>query len=210
MNTINSSNDKGMNAILKGVGLLIDEKSKNSSFDRTLSGLITQTNYETNTYTVKINGYEYRDVNSMIKANINDSVLIMCPQNQLSQMFIYGKIDNTDYSTLDIYKTNTTIMVQDTIKGIIKNSAVVSLKLEAGCMYMLYGISYNISTGAIVNNSVHSVYTSLITADTLATPTKLHGTTNLPFTVGTASNQTLTLTNLGSSYESHFTLQKIF
>ena len=56
MNTINSSNDKGMNAILKGVGLLIDEKSKNSSFDRTLSGLITQTNYETNTYTVKING----------------------------------------------------------------------------------------------------------------------------------------------------------
>ena len=41
--------------------------------------------------------YEYEDIMSMIKSEIGHTVVIMCPQNQLSQMFIYGEIDTTDY-----------------------------------------------------------------------------------------------------------------
>ena len=98
MNDIKSNNDKGMNAILKGVGLLIDEKSNQASFDKTLTGIVTEADYETNIYTVRINGYDYKNIPSTIKVSVNDGVMVMCPQNQLSQMFILGEIDTTDYS----------------------------------------------------------------------------------------------------------------
>ena len=35
---------------------------------------------------------------SMIRTYPNHTVVIMCPQNQLSQMFIYGGIDTTNYA----------------------------------------------------------------------------------------------------------------
>lgn len=207
---MNNNNDKGMNAILKGVGLLIDEKTSQSSFDKTVSGIITYADYETNTYSVRINGYDYQHIPSTIKVEVNDSVLVTCPQNQISQMFICSKIDNTNYLDKTRYASNTTIKVNDDIKGIITGTTTVSLQLTIGSAYMLYGASYTPSTGALGNNSIHVIYTSLLDADTLATPTKLHGTTSLPYTITVGTNQTLKLQNLGASYNAHFALQKIF
>ena len=95
---LNSSNEKGMQSIMKGMDYYISQNINNASFDKTFIGLVVDTDLETNTYTVKIDEYNYENVMSMIRAYINDTVIVMCPQNQLSQMFIYGKIDTTDYS----------------------------------------------------------------------------------------------------------------
>ena len=207
---MNNNNDKGMNAILKGVGLLIDEKTSQSSFDKTVSGIITYADYETNTYSVRINGYDYQHIPSTIKVNVNDSVLVTCPQNQISQMFICSKIDNTNYLDKTRYVSNTTIKVDNDIKGIITGTTTLSLQLTVGSAYMLYGASYTPSTGALGNNSIHVIYTSLLDADTLTTPTKLHGTSSLPYAITVDDNQTLKLQNLGANYNAYFALQKIF
>ena len=94
-----NQNQKGMSALLEGVDYLINKNIYSAGFDKTYIGLVVDTDLETNTYTVKINGYDYTNVMSTIRAYKNDTVIIMCPQNQLSQMFIYGKIDTTDYTT---------------------------------------------------------------------------------------------------------------
>ena len=213
MNKIISNNDKGMDAILQGIDLLIDERTKQSKFDRTLSGIVTNADYETNTYSVKINEYIYKDIPSTRKVNVNDSVLIKCPQNQISQMFIYDKIDTTDYIAMDeevYYDEDTTVKVDGDIKGILTGTTKLTLELKSGSIYMLYGALYTISTGALGNNSIHVIYTSLLDEATLTTPTKLHGTTNLPYTLTTATNQTLNIKNLGATYEAHFVLKKIY
>lgn len=95
---MNKRNEDGMSAIYKGIQYAIQQGIKEAPYDRTFIGLVTDTDLETNTYTVLIDGHEYNNIISMIRANINDTVIIMCPQNQFSQMFIYGKIDTTDYS----------------------------------------------------------------------------------------------------------------
>lgn len=99
MNNNAINNQKGMNALLNGVDYLINKNIYSAGFDKTYIGLVVDRNLEFNTYTVKINGYDYTNIISTIKADINDTVIVMCPQNQLSQMFIYGKIDTTDYTT---------------------------------------------------------------------------------------------------------------
>jgi hypothetical protein len=95
---IQRTNEDGMGAIFKGISYTMAHELKNAPFDKTYIGLVIDTDLETNTYTVRINDYDYQNVMSTIKADINDSVIILSPQNQLSQMFIYGKIDTTDYS----------------------------------------------------------------------------------------------------------------
>lgn len=212
MNGLTANNDKGMDAILQGVGLLIDSNNKKSPFDKTLSGIITKADYETNTYSVKINGYEYQNIISTIKVNVNDSVMVTCPQNQLSQMYISNKIDTTNYldTSPKVYTQDTTVKATEDIKGVLTDSVTLTLKLEAGCMYMLYGVSYTLSTGAVGNYSLHFIYPSLLDAGTLTVPVKLHGTSNLPFTVAQTTNQTLTLKNLGVAYNAHFALKKIY
>lgn len=214
MNKTIINNDKGMDAILQGVELLMDSKiNKQSPFDRTLSGMVTQADYETNTYCVKINGYEYKNINSTIKANVNDSVLIMCPQNQLSQMFIYDKIDTTNYLELDnptTYLQNTTIDVKGDMKGILTGTNILTFHFQTGCMYMLYGVSYTLSTGAVGNYSIHFIYPSLVPTANLTAPVKLHGTSNLPYTIAVAANQTMTIKGLGANYNTYFALQKIY
>lgn len=94
---INKNNADGMSAIYKGISYAIDKAIKDAPYDRTYIGFVTDADYETNTYTVRIDEYEYTDIMSMIKSEIGHTVVIMCPQNQLSQMFIYGEIDTTDY-----------------------------------------------------------------------------------------------------------------
>lgn len=91
-------NESGIKALLKGFAYTMKQVSKNAPYDKTYVGLITAVNTETNTYSVKINGHTYTDIMSMIRSYVGHTVVIMCPQNQLSQMFIYGEIDTTDYS----------------------------------------------------------------------------------------------------------------
>ena len=94
----NKDNENGMSAIYKGISYAIEKGIKDAPYDRTFIGLVVGTNLEMNTYTVRINEYDYTDVMSMIRTDVNHTVVVMCPQNQLSQMFIYGEIDTTDYS----------------------------------------------------------------------------------------------------------------
>jgi hypothetical protein len=210
---MNTNNDKGMNAILKGVGLVIDEKTKASSFDKTLSGIVTKADYETNVYTVKINGYDYKNIPSTIKVNVNDSVMVMCPQNQLSQMFIYSKIDLTNYiDTIPRYAHSETIKITEDFKAILTKTATLTLKLESGCIYMLYGANYNIANAgtSLLYYSTHLITTSLLDEAVCTTPVKLNGSSTLPYTLATLADQTLTITNSSNNYESHLTLKKIF
>lgn len=93
------SNEDGMKAIFKGAQYAIETAFRSAPYDKTYIGLVIDADLETNTYDVKIDDYVYTNVMSMIKTEINHTVVIMCPQNQLSQMFIYGEIDTTDYTT---------------------------------------------------------------------------------------------------------------
>ena len=95
---ITKNNDDGMRALFKGASYAIGQAFKNAPYDKTYIGLVTAVDLTTNTYTVKINEHTYSNVMSMIRTYVNHTVVIMCPQNQLSQMFIYGEIDTTDYS----------------------------------------------------------------------------------------------------------------
>ena len=83
---INKTNEEGMSAIYQGISYAIAKAIKDAPYDRTYIGLVTDADYETNTYTVKIDEYEYTDVMSTIKTEVNHTVIIMCPQNQLSQI----------------------------------------------------------------------------------------------------------------------------
>ena len=96
---ITKDNDDGMRALFKGATYAIHQAFKNAPYDKTYIGLVTDVNLTTNTYSVKINGHVYSNIMSMIRTYVNHTVVIMCPQNQLSQMFIYGEIDTTDYSS---------------------------------------------------------------------------------------------------------------
>lgn len=98
MNNQNQNNDDGIKAVFKGASYAVLQAISKAPYDKTYIGLVVDTNLETNTYDVKIDGYVYENVMSMIKSDINHTVVVMCPQNQLSQMFIYGEIDTTDYT----------------------------------------------------------------------------------------------------------------
>ena len=91
-------NDYGIKAVFKGASYAIRQYFNNAPYDKTFIGLVINTDLETNTYTVKIDEQIYSNVMSMIRTDVNHTVVIMCPQNQLSQMFIYGEIDTTDYT----------------------------------------------------------------------------------------------------------------
>ena len=91
-------NDNGMKALFQGATYAIEQAFKNASYDKTYIGFVKDVDLETNTYNVIINGHEYDNVMSMIRTYPNHTVVIMCPQNQLSQMFIYGEIDTTNYA----------------------------------------------------------------------------------------------------------------
>lgn len=96
---ITKNNDDGMKALLKGAEYFVLQSLKKAPYDKTYIGLVTDVDLTTNTYSVKINGHIYSNIMSMIRTYVNHTVVIMCPQNQLSQMFIYGEIDSTDYSS---------------------------------------------------------------------------------------------------------------
>lgn len=91
-------NETGIRAILKGIFYNIRKMLQDAPYDKTYVGVVSGVNTVTNTYNVDMNGHTYTNVMSTIRTYNGRIVLIMCPQNQLSQMFIYGEIDTTDYS----------------------------------------------------------------------------------------------------------------
>ena len=91
-------NDNGMKALFQGASYAIEQAFKNAPYDKTYIGFVKNVHLETNTYDVIINGHDYTNIMSTIRTYENHTVIIKCPQNQLSQMFIYGEIDTTDYS----------------------------------------------------------------------------------------------------------------
>lgn len=95
---INKNNENGMQAIYKAISYAISQKISKAPYDRTFIGLVTAVNSEDNTYTVAIDGHEYSGIMSTIRTHKNRTVIVMCPQGQFSQLFIYGEINTTDYS----------------------------------------------------------------------------------------------------------------
>ena len=93
------NNQQGMNALCQGVDYLVNQKLGSAPYDRTFFGYIKAVDYEYNTYTVVLDGNEYSDIPATGKFDVNATCLIMCPQNQFNQMFIYGVIDTNDYTS---------------------------------------------------------------------------------------------------------------
>lgn len=91
-------NETGIKAILKGIYYNIAKMLKSAPYDKTYIGVVSGVNVVNNTYSVQIDGHTYTDVMSTIRTYNGHIVIVMCPQNQLSQMFIYGEIDTTDYT----------------------------------------------------------------------------------------------------------------
>lgn len=85
-------NKQAIDAILNGVDYLLETKLANASFDRVYTGIIKRVNSD-NTYVVTISGNNYDNVPTIVDGiGINNTVKVMFPQNQASQMFILGKI----------------------------------------------------------------------------------------------------------------------
>ena len=92
------NNSKALDALLQGISLMIDEKLKVAGFDKSVIGFISGANLENNTYTVRINNYDYTNVPSVVgELSVNMTCICTIPQNQMSQMYISGQIDTKDY-----------------------------------------------------------------------------------------------------------------
>ena len=92
---INSeTNDKAMRAILDGVDYLMTKEIKDAPFDKVYTGIIKTVNSD-NTYDLTIGGNLYKGVPSMFKASFaeNDIVKVVSPQNQMGNIFIFGKMN---------------------------------------------------------------------------------------------------------------------
>ena len=88
------TNDKAMRAILDGVDYLITKEIKDAPFDKVYTGVIKTVNSD-NTYDLTIGGNLYKGVPSMFKASFveNDTVKVVSPQNQMGNIFIFGKMN---------------------------------------------------------------------------------------------------------------------
>ena len=95
---INKNNEDGMQAIYQAMSYAISQQINKAPYDRTFIALVTAVNSEDNTYTIAVDGHEYSGVPSTIRTYKNRTVIVMCPQGQFSQLFIYGEFNTTDYS----------------------------------------------------------------------------------------------------------------
>ena len=88
------TNDKAMRAILDGVDYLMIKEIKDAPFDKVYTGIIKTVNSD-NTYDLTIGGNLYKGVPSMFKASFaeNDIVKVVSPQNQMGNIFIFGKMN---------------------------------------------------------------------------------------------------------------------
>ena len=80
--------------LTKGVQFIVDNSIKVAPYDRTLTGLILQVNTD-GTYNIKLDGNTYNNIQALktsVVLNINDTVKVTIPQNQMNNMFILGKL----------------------------------------------------------------------------------------------------------------------
>jgi hypothetical protein len=209
MSNIQHRNEDGMSAIYQAISYAIDKKINESNYDKTYTGLVVENNLEDNTYSVMINGYKYQNINSMIQVNVGDSVMVMCPQNQLSQMFIYGKIDNNNYANNDAYSGNNIIInVGQKFNGQIASSSTIKLQLEPNSLYLLTLSSYTKSTNAFYGTTIHCI-TSHPENNGTPTDTAIFTSSNAPASFGVDINNRLTIQNANSARQAIFGIIKI-
>lgn len=213
---IKAENAKGMSAIMEGVGYLIDKKLQQSSFDKTLTGYIVDADYSLNSYTVRIDGYDYTDIPSAIKVSEGDSVLVTCPQNQTSQMMITSAINTTDYTTQWYNQTMTNpddaIIVNDYLSGVLDSSDTSSspsrifLQLDKNAIYILYAYTTHILENAnphIVGGTMRMMATNILE---VASFTAL-GSDNI-LHINTYNNGIIEIYNNDVGYQTHFIIEK--
>ena len=82
------------NAIDKRIERVAKEIYQNSPYNKIKYGVVKNVNDKQ--YTVQINGINYSNVYALKNVgtiNVNDSVVLIIPDNNISQMFILGIID---------------------------------------------------------------------------------------------------------------------
>lgn len=86
------SNIEAINALLKGIDIVVSSKVDNNS-TLILTGTILEADRGENTYTVSINGNSYKDIPTLTDIlDIGLTVKVIVPQGQYNQMFILGYI----------------------------------------------------------------------------------------------------------------------
>lgn len=85
-------NTEAMKALLKGVETLIDSKLDNN-ITLILTGVVLSADRGEDTYTIAINGNEYKDVPTISDGiEMGQTVKVIVPQGQYNQMFILGYV----------------------------------------------------------------------------------------------------------------------
>ena len=74
----------------KGMKFYVDNAVANAPNDMSMTALVTAT---TSTgYTVKISGQEFTNVMTLVTVAVNDTVKVIIPNGQYSNMYILGKL----------------------------------------------------------------------------------------------------------------------
>lgn len=81
-----------MNELTKGITRYDDKRRAETPCNTTLRGIIKATGV--NGYTVSIDGEEYTNIMVLngVSLSINDTVILIVPNNQLNNIFILGKL----------------------------------------------------------------------------------------------------------------------
>lgn len=85
---------ESLSYLMKGIQFIIDNAIKVAPYNRTLTGLILAVNTD-GTYNLKLDGNTYNNIQAIktgIALNVNDTVKVEIPQNQMNNMFILGKL----------------------------------------------------------------------------------------------------------------------
>lgn len=85
---------ESLSYLMKGILTIVENAVENSPYDKTLTGLILAVNTD-GTYNLRLDGNIYNNIQALktgIVININDTVKVNIPQNQMNNMFILGKL----------------------------------------------------------------------------------------------------------------------
>lgn len=85
---------ESLSYLMKGILTIVENAVENSPRDKTLTGLILAVNTD-GTYNLRLDGNIYNNIQALktgIVINVNDTVKVNIPQNQMNNMFILGKL----------------------------------------------------------------------------------------------------------------------
>lgn len=83
-----------MKSLLDGILFIVKDAISKAPYNQTFTGIVELVNAD-GSYKVLLNGNSYdniRALKSSITISINDTVKIEVPQNQMSNMYILGKL----------------------------------------------------------------------------------------------------------------------